>query len=120
MVEDNFINFKLAKKILERLGMEVDHAANGEAAVERMGKEDYDIVFMDLQMPVMDGFEATTEIRKQIAPEKLPIVALTANVMEENRNRCEVAGMQAFMNKPLKSSDFVNILRQHLQEATVT
>ena len=102
VVEDNRLNAKLASRMLERMGCRVNVAANGKEACEMAAGFTYDLVFMDCQMPVMDGFDATRSIRKLDSRRgKVPIVALTAHAMVEERDRCLQAGMDAHMPKPV-------------------
>ncbi len=104
LVEDNPVNRFVAQKILEPLACTVDTASNGIQAVEMFSRSVYDIVFMDCQMPKMDGYTATQEIRKyegQISPNRhTPVIALTAHALEEDRTLCLAAGMDDFITKP--------------------
>jgi two-component system, sensor histidine kinase and response regulator len=111
VVEDNPVNQKVAAKMLEKLGCRVDVAANGREAVEGLARIHYSLIFMDCQMPEMDGFEATCLIRQQErAWGHIPIVAMTANVMAEDRARCLATGMDEFLIKPVKSQDLAEVL----------
>jgi two-component system sensor histidine kinase/response regulator len=101
LVEDNDINQQVARELLEDAGLEVDIADNGEIAVRMVSAKSYDLVFMDMQMPVMDGLAATREIRALPCFASLPIVAMTANAMERDRKRCLDAGMDDFVVKPI-------------------
>lgn len=98
VAEDNPVNQEVAKAMLARLGMETAIANDGKHAVELAYNNRYDIILMDCQMPVMDGFEATAQIRKQFSD--IPIIALTANATEDDRNHCLNAGMNDFLSKP--------------------
>ncbi len=103
LVEDNPVNQKVAVAFLRRLGLEVDCATNGEEGVAAWEQGDYDLVLMDVQMPLMDGYEATREIRRREKEgRRTPIVALTANAMEGDEQRCHEAGMDDYLTKPLK------------------
>ncbi len=102
VVEDNVVNQKVATKILRRAGYACDIARNGREAIDRLAASRYDIVFMDCQMPVMDGFEATAHIRAKDAEGRVPIVAMTANAMPEDRQRCLDAGMDDYITKPVQ------------------
>ena len=101
LVEDNEINQQVARELLERAGMQVDIAENGRIAVQKAKSSSYDIILMDLQMPVMDGFEASREIRKDASLASVPIVAMTANAMAGDKERCIDAGMQEHVAKPI-------------------
>ncbi|MFW1676206.1 response regulator [Pontibacter sp. JAM-7] len=101
LVEDNEINQQVATELLERAGMKVEVANNGKIAVDKIADCRYDIVLMDLQMPVMDGFEASRHIRQDDRYAALPIVAMTANAMAGDKERCLAAGMQDHVAKPI-------------------
>lgn len=102
LVEDDLINQEVAKSLLTEAGMRVDVAGNGMQAVEQVKSNIYDLVLMDIQMPVMDGITATKVLRQIPGREMLPILALTANVFEEYRQRCTEAGMNDFVSKPVE------------------
>ncbi|MCK4788391.1 MAG: response regulator, partial [Desulfobacteraceae bacterium] len=104
LAEDNLINQKLAVRILEKQGWQPVVANNGKEAVELYEKEGFDLILMDVQMPEMDGLEATTEIRKkeENTERHIPIIAITANAFEEDKKRCLAAGMDAYTTKPIK------------------
>ncbi len=103
LAEDNTVNQKLALKILERMGYRADVAANGLEVLESLKRQHYDLVFMDVQMPEMDGLEATRRIRSTFAPDKQPhIVAMTANAMQGDREACLAAGMNDYVSKPIQ------------------
>jgi CheY-like chemotaxis protein len=113
VAEDNPVNQKVATAMLTKLGCTVDIAANGREAVETLTENTYDIVFMDCQMPEMDGFEATREIRRR--EEQLghvPIVAMTANAMQGDRERCLEAGMDDYLPKPINREALRELLGQ--------
>ncbi|NQU47556.1 MAG: response regulator, partial [Planctomycetes bacterium] len=117
LTEDNKVNQKLAKRMLEKVGIVVDLADNGAEAVEALKKEDYELVLMDCQMPVMDGYEATRQIRRLPSPKDLtPIIALTAHAMVGDREKCEKAGMNDYMTKPLRKEIFYAMLKKWLAE----
>ena len=99
MVEDNEINQEVAMALLQRMGLVVDVANHGEEALEKVRSADYDLVLMDMWMPVMDGLEATRRIRA--LGKSMPIVAMTANAMQQDKDNCSAAGMDDFMQKPV-------------------
>ena len=114
LVEDHAVNRMLATRMLTKLGCEVDIAENGRIACERMAHQHYEVLFMDCQMPEMDGFEATRLIRSREANNgrRTPIVALTANAMTEDRERCLAAGMDDYISKPYSAADFQRALER--------
>ncbi len=110
LVEDNEINQLVACEMLRGAGFEVDVAENGQVAVHRVAarftqRQPYDLVLMDMQMPVMDGVTASRLIRESHRAEQLPIVAMTANAMKADRDRCIAAGMNGFVTKPINPAD---------------
>jgi len=105
VAEDNLINQKVISRIIKKMGYQVDIACNGIEAIEALSKTAYDLVFMDIQMPAMDGFEATKEIRNKkskVINHDIPIIALTANAMKGDQEKCEKAGMNDYASKPIK------------------
>ena len=119
LVEDNIGNQKVAVKMLERLGIRADIATNGREAVAIIGLAPYDIIFMDCQMPEMNGYEATREIRRREKPDRhATIVAMTAEVIEDSRKKCIDAGMDSFIAKPVKLEDFLAAINKMLSERT--
>jgi CheY-like chemotaxis protein len=101
VVEDNEINQQVARELLEQALFRVDIANHGEEAIQMVNKGQYDCVLMDIQMPVMDGFTATRELRQDERYKTLPILAMTANATHEDRQRCEEAGMNDHIAKPI-------------------
>jgi signal transduction histidine kinase/DNA-binding response OmpR family regulator len=102
VAEDNPINQKVASSMLHKIGCKADIATNGREALERTRERLYDLVFMDCQMPEMDGFEATEAIRQQeTGPKRVPIIAMTAHAMPSDRERCMAAGMDDYLTKPI-------------------
>jgi PAS domain S-box-containing protein len=115
LVEDNAANQKVACLVLERCGCEVDVAANGLEALERLEQRSYDLVFMDCQMPVLDGYEATRRIRRLPgAVARLPIVAMTAHAMQGDREKCLAAGMDDYTAKPIHREAIHEMLARYL------
>ena len=110
LVEDNFVNQKVAVRFLERLGCTVEVAGNGAEGVAACQQRHFDVVLMDLQMPVMDGMTATRKIRAWETTGHLPIIALTANAMTGDRELCEAAGMDGYLTKPIEVERLRNIL----------
>ncbi len=101
LVEDNPVNRLLATKLLEKLGITPDIAVNGQEAVDKVKQEAFDVILMDMQMPVMDGITATRVIREQQGISQPHIIALTANVFNEDQQACLAAGMNDFLSKPI-------------------
>ncbi len=101
LVEDTELNQEVASAMLDDAGLVVDHAGNGAIALEKVSQNSYDIVLMDMQMPVMDGLAATREIRKLPGMTDLPIIAMTANALQGDRERCLAAGMNDHVAKPI-------------------
>ena len=113
LVEDNLVNQLVAKRLLEKAGTNVEIAANGLEAVAAVERKHYDLVFMDIQMPEMDGYQATAEIRRrQGRARHTPIIALTAHAMPEDRQRCLAAGMDDYLSKPVAPEDLQGALRR--------
>jgi two-component system sensor histidine kinase/response regulator len=113
VVEDNPVNMKLMETLLKKYGLIIDKAGNGKEAVEKLrGNNSYNLVFMDIQMPEMNGIEATEIIRNDISKE-IPIIALTAAVMQEDREHALAAGMNDFIEKPIKVDRLKEVLQQY-------
>jgi CheY-like chemotaxis protein/two-component sensor histidine kinase len=111
LAEDNRVNQLVARRLLEKLGCRVDIAEDGRQAVEATARSPYDVILMDVQMPVMDGFEATRSIRNgEQAGERVPIIAMTAHAMEGDRDRCLAAGMDGYVAKPVSASTLADVL----------
>ena len=121
VVEDNIANIKVAVRMIERLGYRADMAGNGLEAVSALGKLDYDAVLMDCQMPEMDGYEATRQIRRREQGNKerrhTPIIAMTASAMSGDRERCLAAGMDDYISKPIKLHVVAAVLERWLGTA---
>jgi CheY-like chemotaxis protein len=111
LAEDNPVNRKLALHVLQRLGYTADVAGDGVEAVEALLEQVYDVVLMDIQMPEMDGLQATRAVRRELPPERQPrIIAVTANVMKEDRDACLEAGMDDYLGKPFRVDELVAAL----------
>lgn len=107
MAEDNVVNQTLAFRLLEKRGFVVSIAVNGREVLAALEKEDFDLVLMDVQMPEMDGFEATAAIRQgeQVSGRHIPIIAMTAHALKGDQERCLAAGMDAYISKPIRTHD---------------
>ena len=117
VVEDNITNQAVARGMLEKFGLDIDLVANGEQAIHALEQVPYDLVFMDCQMPVMDGYEATRRIRDPqigVIDSKVPIVAMTANAMKADREKCLAAGMDDHIAKPVDPSRLEQALSRWL------
>jgi two-component system, sensor histidine kinase and response regulator len=123
VVEDNLVNQRIAKSMLQRLGYRVDIANNGEEGIAMWSMGDYDAIIMDCQMPVLDGYSATMRIREmeeELAREgrrRLPIIALTAHAMPYDRQKCLDAGMDDYLTKPVAVGDLGDTLTRWIQAA---
>jgi signal transduction histidine kinase/ActR/RegA family two-component response regulator len=120
LVEDNPVNEMVARKMLEKLGLDSVTAANGQEALDMLESESVDVVLMDCQMPEMDGFEATQHLRERekiSGARALPVIAMTANVMEGDRERCLQAGMNDYLGKPVRMDELESMLHRWLSSA---
>ncbi|MFE8034837.1 7TM diverse intracellular signaling domain-containing protein [Thiohalocapsa marina] len=118
LVEDNAINREIVLGFLKETGLHIETAENGLQAVERCRSRPFDLILMDVQMPIMDGYEATRQIRALDA--QVPIIALTANAFQEDIARCQAVGMNAHLSKPINSEDLLSMLQKHLAPAAQT
>ncbi|MBZ5561804.1 MAG: response regulator [Acidobacteriia bacterium] len=120
VAEDNAVNQEVTRAMLEQIGCRMDMVRHGGEAVNALKEKAYDLVLMDCQMPVMDGFEATAVIRRQEAQERaknrIPIVALTANAVQGDRERCLAAGMDDYLAKPFTQEELRSVLEKWLRE----
>ncbi|MCP8968941.1 ATP-binding protein [Ectobacillus ponti] len=114
LAEDNVVNQKLAVRVFKNIGYEVDLAVNGEEVLHKLKKQSYDVIFMDVQMPYMDGLEATRIIRREYTERQPVIIAMTANAMAEDRERCFAAGMDDFLSKPILVQEIQRSLQHWL------
>lgn len=115
VVEDNVVNQKVLKAILKKLNITSECAEDGVVAVDFCSKKEYDLIFMDCQMPNMDGFEATRQIRKMERHEHTPIVAVTANATSKDKEACLESGMTDHMKKPVKIDEIKRVLMQYIK-----
>ena len=111
LAEDNVVNQKLAMRILQQMGYRADLASNGIEAIESVERQPYDVVLMDVQMPEMDGLEASRRITQRWPATQRPrIVAMTANAMQGDRELCLAAGMDDYLTKPIRVDQLVQAL----------
>jgi CheY-like chemotaxis protein len=120
LVEDNAINQRVAVGMLERAGHRVDVAASGREALDALDRLRYDLVLMDVQMPDMDGLEATRRVRRHVDPAvaTMPIVGLTANAMPTDRQTCLDAGMDDFLTKPVDRAKLLEKVQRWARRRT--
>lgn len=115
VVDDYGVNLDLTKEMLEMLSCEVDTAENGKEALQLYNQNKYDCIFLDVQMPEIDGLEVTRKIRLSEGKEQhVPIIAVTANALDGDEKACLDAGMDGYIAKPIKLKDLENILSQFL------
>jgi CheY-like chemotaxis protein len=121
VVEDNSVNQKVATRLLEKMSFRVDVAADGSEALKMMELLPYDVVLMDCQMPVMDGYEATRQIRNREGNgSHRVIVAMTANAMQGDRERCIAAGMDDYISKPIRAPELAALLDRYIGKTTAS
>ncbi|WP_288108762.1 response regulator [Limnobacter sp.] len=117
LVEDHPVNQKVEKGILEKFGLQVEIAENGQQALDQLSDGDFDLVLMDCQMPVMDGLEATRRIRAEgssVKNRQIPVIALTAQFLKSDRIACLDAGMNDYMSKPFEPGKLKEMLQRWL------
>jgi CheY-like chemotaxis protein/HPt (histidine-containing phosphotransfer) domain-containing protein len=114
VAEDNAVNARVAAAMLERLGVEAEVVGDGRAAVGRWERGDVDLILMDCRMPELDGLDATRAIRDRERGGRVPVVALTANVLTQDRDRCFAAGMDGILGKPFRQEELAEVLLRHL------
>jgi PAS domain S-box-containing protein len=115
LVEDNLVNQKVATAILRKAGCHVDTADNGQDAIQQIRTQKYDLILMDCQMPVMDGFEATARIRAMGPPlNTIPIIAITAHAMKDDKQKCIDGGMNDYISKPVSRQGLINLINNYL------
>jgi signal transduction histidine kinase/CheY-like chemotaxis protein/HPt (histidine-containing phosphotransfer) domain-containing protein len=118
VADDNLVNQQVAQRMLERFGFHVDVAGNGDMAVAMCRNRRYDLILMDCQMPVLDGYEATVRIRAEEAGvRRVPVIALTANAMQGEREKCLAAGMDDFLSKPIRPQTLHETLQRWLRDS---
>jgi CheY-like chemotaxis protein len=121
VAEDNVVNQKVARRMLERLGIRADVAGNGREAVQMVTELPYDVIFMDCQMPEMNGYEAAMEIRRrERANQHVVMIAMTADASAGCREQCLAAGMDDFIAKPVKPEQMKAALRKAVPSAALT
>jgi signal transduction histidine kinase/DNA-binding response OmpR family regulator len=113
LVEDNTVNQRLAQRILQKEGYSVVVAGNGKESLDALASQPFDLILMDVQMPVMDGFEATRAIREHEGADHIPIIATTAHAMTGDRERCLAAGMDGYISKPIRARDLLDLVAKH-------
>lgn len=111
LAEDNAVNQLIMKKMFRKNGWNINIAKNGRQVLEELENNNFDIIFMDIQMPILDGYETTIEIRKKQID--IPVIALTANVMEEDREKCLASGMNDFISKPVIYTKVIEIINKY-------
>ncbi len=118
VVEDYFINQEIVQDMLEMMECSVELAEDGNEALEKHNEDKFDLILMDIQLPLKDGYEATQEIRQRekAGKPRTPIVALTANAMAGDREKCIDAGMDDYLSKPVEISKLEAILKKYIPE----
>lgn len=116
LAEDNYINQLVMTKTLEKIGHRITTVTNGIDAVEAVRKEPFDLILMDLHMPIMNGFEAVKRIREELKEKSPPIIAVTANALKGDREKCLAAGMDEYVSKPVKREVLLKLINQFVQK----
>jgi CheY-like chemotaxis protein len=119
IAEDNLVNQKIAQKMLEKFGYFSNTVSNGHEAVIALGMSDYDLVLMDVEMPVMDGLYATAQIRNpesNVLNHNVPVIAMTAHAMKGDREKCLEAGMDDYLSKPVKPQELLNVVEKWVRK----
>jgi CheY-like chemotaxis protein len=119
IAEDNPVNQKIAQKMLEKFGYFSDAVSNGLEALKALGMIDYALVLMDVEMPDMDGIEATAQIRRsesKVCNHQIPIIAMTAHAMKGDREKCLEAGMDDYLSKPVKPDELLEMIEKWVQK----
>lgn len=114
VVEDNLVNQIIVQKYLEKIGMNVTTAANGVEALELLKGNSYDVILMDCEMPLMDGYKATVEIRETLKS-RIPVIAMTAHAMKGDREKCLSFGMDDYLSKPVSPSDLIKTVKKWIE-----
>jgi two-component system sensor histidine kinase/response regulator len=117
LVDDNEVNLMIAGEMLSHAGLQVQTAENGAVALERLQAQPFDLVFMDMQMPVMDGLEATRRIRARNDGPRIPVLAMTANAMAADRDLCLQAGMDEVLTKPIEPDRLLEAVHRWLRRS---
>ncbi len=120
VVEDNLVNQQVVKELLEKRGYQTTIAADGRQALEALDAAEFDLVLMDVQMPVLDGLAATRLIRQQERWKDLPIIGLTAHAMAGDRARCIEAGMNDYLPKPVRPPALLETVKRYERQRRVT
>jgi two-component system sensor histidine kinase/response regulator len=116
VAEDNYINQKLIKKLLHKKGYNTLVVEDGKKVIDVLQNQQYDVILMDIQMPIMDGYQATAYIREKerLTGEHIPIIGITAFAMESDRQKCFAIGMDDYLSKPFHKDDFYDVIEKHL------
>jgi PAS domain S-box-containing protein len=117
VVEDNDLSRKIVSQMLTNYGFHVSEAVNGLECLQLLQKHRFDLILMDMQMPIMDGYEATRLIRETVGQESIPIIAMTANALSGDREKCLAAGCTSYIAKPFKTDDLVQEISHHLSQS---